>query len=121
MTVRVYSGYRLAALRAQPARFGSLLDETDILIDGEYRRELPGPFPWRGSSNQVVHLLRQQADATPPAEQPVREMQVSLTANGVRLSGFPSPAVEASLAERLRARGILLKPAKHTTRTDGDA
>jgi anaerobic ribonucleoside-triphosphate reductase activating protein len=112
MTVLVYSGYRLEALRAHPERFGSLLDETDILIDGEYRRDLPGPFRWRGSSNQLVHLLREQADVTPPAERPVREMQVSMTAGGVRLSGFPSPAVETSLAERLRTRGVYLKPAK---------
>src|SRR3954471_19763916 len=43
MSILVYTGYTLAALQREPQRFGPLLDQTDLLIDGEYRRELPGP------------------------------------------------------------------------------
>lgn len=112
MSVLVYSGYRLPALRAQRSQFQSLLDETDILIDGEYHRKLPGPFPWRGSSNQVIYALTARGHVVQFGERPLREMQISLTKDGLRLSGFPSADVEASLAQRLLARGIYLTPAE---------
>lgn len=115
MTVLVYSGYRLDALCARPDRFQLLLDETDILIDGEYRRELPGPFAWRGSSNQVVHSLTARGKVVEYGQRPIREMQISLTKDGLRLSGFPSAEVEAALTRELRTRGICMNPVNSST------
>lgn len=107
LSVAAYSGYRLDALMAS-ARFVPLLQQLDLLIDGEYRQELPGPYRWRGSANQQVHALTARCQATAPAEEPVREIQVSLNGDGLRLTGFPDREVQRRLAQRLQLRGILL-------------
>jgi len=111
LSILVYSGYRLDALRREPHRFGPLLDETDILIDGEYRRELPGPLPWRGSANQIVHHLTVHGAAPESKPQLSRQIQISLSDRGLRLSGFPNDEIETALAQRLRQRGIVLEKA----------
>lgn len=108
LSILVYSGYRLQALKEEPARFEPLLQETDILIDGEYRHELPGPTRWRGSMNQNVHVLSARGEHDERISDPVREIQVSLTDSGVRISGFTSPSVEHELAAELATRGIIL-------------
>jgi len=115
LDVLVYSGYSLAALNSAGERFAPLLQQTDICIDGEYRAGSPGPLKWRGSENQGIHALT-QAGATalltqgsPPAR-PAREIQVSLTKDGVRLSGFPSALIERQLGVKLAERGILVSP-----------
>ena len=117
LSILVYSGYTLAALRREPQRFGPLLDQTDILIDGEYRRELPGPFPWRGSANQVVHLSINGAPSV-AMQRPARQIQVSLTDGRLRLSGFPDGAFETALARRLHERGIVLQSTMLSAPTD---
>lgn len=107
LTVAAYSGYRLEALKTE-TRFKPLLHELDLLIDGEYRQELPGPFRWRGSANQEVHALTSQCQDTAPADQMIREIQVSLNDGVLRLTGFPNQDFQRLLAERLRLRGIIL-------------
>lgn len=111
LSVLVYSGYRREALEREE-RFAPLLGETDILIDGEYRRDLPGPYAWRGSGNQVVHALTSRGACVEP-DRAARNVQVSLTVEGLRLSGFPDEAMERALAERLAARGIEMRAVKH--------
>jgi anaerobic ribonucleoside-triphosphate reductase activating protein len=111
LSILVYSGYAISSLRASPERFGPLLQETDLLVDGEYRVEVPGPLLWRGSANQSVHALTTRGAslvAAVPTHQSVREVQVSLTHEGVRLSGFPSRSVQRELTRRLAERGIHL-------------
>jgi anaerobic ribonucleoside-triphosphate reductase activating protein len=68
LTVMVFSGYTRAELEARGDDGGAaaLLAATDILVDGQYRRELPEPPPplgrrWVGSSNQVIHRLSEAA------------------------------------------------------------
>lgn len=108
LSVLVYSGYRLDMLRAQQ-RFHCLLEVADIVIDGEYRQELSPPIRWRGSSNQSIHALSGISCAETPAD--AREIQASITAKGLRLTGFPSIEIERQLAARLAFRGIMMKPA----------
>ncbi len=50
----VYSGLELAALRTG---FADILDLIDILVDGAFRQDLPTKKIWRGSENQVMHIL----------------------------------------------------------------
>jgi anaerobic ribonucleoside-triphosphate reductase activating protein len=109
LSVVSYSGYRIEALQAQPERFGSLLEVIDLLIDGEYRRELPGPFRWRGSANQRFHVLTARGQIPADPEEAVREVQCAISVEGMRLTGFPSQEMERRLQEELTARGVLIK------------
>ena len=109
LNVLIYSGYRLDALRAE-ARFAPLLAAADVVIDGEYRQDRPGPMRWRGSDNQTVCGVSAVGDALAGVDAaPVREVQVSLTSGGLRLSGFPSRAVQRQLARSLAGRGLVLR------------
>lgn len=71
MGVIVYSGYRYEELQAMPQAAG-LLAVTDLLIDGEYIRELDDHQGLRGSSNQRVIPLTDtyRAEAACYADQP---------------------------------------------------
>lgn len=54
----IYSGYTLQGLHESGlAGVKDLLDEVDVLIDGEFRIDLPANDGIRGSLNQVVHFL----------------------------------------------------------------
>jgi len=110
LTVLSYSGYRVDALRREPRRFGSLLTELDILIDGEYRRELNGPFRWLGSENQVIHTLSDHQSDLPPLGEasPRQEIQFTFSEHGMRMSGFPSQQMQDQLEQALGRRGIVL-------------
>lgn len=110
MSVLVYSGYQIDALREQES-FRRLLDVTDILIDGEYRQQIPGPLRWRGSLNQRVHVLSDRGGAVPMESDQVCEVQASVTPVGMRLTGFPSAEIEHELSARLATRGIVMRPA----------
>lgn len=109
LNVAAYTGYRLEYLQDHPHQFGDLLTEVDILIDGEYRHDLPGPFILRGSSNQRVHDFRRLLPASPVPVQPVREIQLTVRNNQLRLSGFPSQEMERALTASLQKKGIILK------------
>ncbi|MFE5291849.1 4Fe-4S single cluster domain-containing protein [Isoptericola sp. NPDC056618] len=60
LSVMVFSGYELTTLEGPnaPESAGTLLAETDILVDGPYRAESPDfARPWVGSTNQNFHFL----------------------------------------------------------------
>lgn len=58
LSVMVYSGYTLAQLKAlKKPGVQELLAQTDILVDGLYRRDIPPRHPWTGSGNQQVIFL----------------------------------------------------------------
>ena len=59
--VIVYTGFLLEELRQMPSA-KPLLDETDLLIDGPYVRELDDGKSLRGSSNQRVIPLTDRYD-----------------------------------------------------------
>ena len=109
LNVLTYSGYRIDALRAED-RFAPLLGEADWLIDAEYRGDQPGPLAWRGSDNQTIYERAAGGIHQPMPEQgaamTVREVQVSVTASRLRLSGFPNAAMQRKLQESLERRGI---------------
>ncbi|HJC14794.1 MAG TPA: radical SAM protein [Candidatus Fusicatenibacter intestinigallinarum] len=56
MGVIVYTGYRMEELQADD-RAADFLKKIDLLIDGEYIRELDDGKSLRGSSNQRVWIL----------------------------------------------------------------
>jgi anaerobic ribonucleoside-triphosphate reductase activating protein len=119
LNVLVYTGYRLDALRAGGEKFAPLLAEVDILIDGEYRADRPGPLIWRGSDNQNICPLTPEGEALIGSRNSKHgsmktEIQVSLTRDGVRLSGFPNAQVQEQLVDKLAERGILVRPVRPT-------
>lgn len=54
----IYSGYTLQGLKESGLPgIQELLGEVDVLIDGEYRFDLPANDGIRGSTNQIIHFL----------------------------------------------------------------
>lgn len=108
LSIAAYSGYRYEALCADRIRFGPLLDELDVLIDGEYLQNSGGVQLWRGSDNQRIHVLSPINCAI--NDQPIQEIQVTLEGDRVRITGFPDPATEKMILDGLSACGIVACP-----------
>lgn len=107
--VAAYSGYRLEALQADPIRFGPLLSSLDMLIDGEYRHDLPGPFPLKGSANQHIHEFNTLSNISLVPTAPAQHIQLTMRNCELRLSGFPDKRMEEALRQSLRDKGIRLE------------
>ena len=53
-----FTGFTLEQLRSQSnPNINRILNNIDVLIDGQYISELNDNKGWRGSSNQVIHFL----------------------------------------------------------------
>ena len=53
----LWSGYRLEELDPQQK---AVLEYVDVVVDGKFEKELHDPeLIWRGSSNQVIHYLKE--------------------------------------------------------------
>jgi anaerobic ribonucleoside-triphosphate reductase activating protein len=126
-TVVSYTGYRLEALEADRERFGSLLNEVDLLIDGEFRADQTGHYRWRGSGNQRLICLTDRIRL--PAETDVTEMQITFDAKGSGLvfSGILAQDLIRELRAKLSQQGFATSrrgrgtPAPETTPPDGTA
>lgn len=59
LSTMVYSGYRLSALLSSDnPHVMALLNESDLLVDGPFLAdEYDDSLSWRGSQNQVIHIL----------------------------------------------------------------
>lgn len=58
LSVVIYTGYLLEELRSWDDPFiNKILNNIDILIDGEYQIGLDNNQKWRGSENQKIHFL----------------------------------------------------------------
>jgi anaerobic ribonucleoside-triphosphate reductase activating protein len=113
--VTVYTGYRLEWLREHTsARYTELLDNIDILIDGEYRENETAAGRWRGSANQrlipMTLIGRLLLDAASGAEDRMREVQIVVDEEGLRLTGCPAPGLLEQITPHLAARGVTLRP-----------
>lgn len=102
LTVMVFSGHTLAALRAR-ADAEALLAHTDLLVDGPYDRTQPEPAPpdgrrWIGSANQQMHYLTTAYAPEDPRMREGNTIELRLTANGLQINGWPA-------ADRLVRRG----------------
>ena len=126
-TVVSYTGYRLEVLQADRERFGALLDEVDLLIDGEFRVDQTGHYRWRGSGNQRLICLTDRI--TLPAETDVSEMQITFDAKGSELvfSGILAQDLIRELRAKLSQQGFSTSrrgqgtPTPETTPRDGTA
>ncbi len=105
--VMTFTGYRYDALRrsGRPG-WASLLDATDLLVDGPYLRDqLDTARPWVGSANQrFIHLTDRYRSLTFDAEPDRLEIRVRRS-GAVAINGWPEgPLVEA--LEELLAEDI---------------
>jgi anaerobic ribonucleoside-triphosphate reductase activating protein len=94
LTVMVFSGYRLAELRAR-ADAADLLALTDVLVDGRYDRARPEPAPpigrrWIGSTNQERHHLTAAYAADDPRWHAANTIEIRLSKTALRINGWPS-------------------------------
>jgi anaerobic ribonucleoside-triphosphate reductase activating protein len=94
LTVMVFSGYTLDALRARDGA-AQLLDHVDLLVDGPYDRARPEPVPpvgrrWIGSQNQVMHYLTSAYADTDPRMREANTIEIRISKQGLLINGWPS-------------------------------
>lgn len=94
MTVMVFSGYTLAALRQRPDA-AALLALTDLLVDGPFDGSRPEPAPpvgrrWIGSTNQQLHHLTAAYAPGDPRLEGANTIEIRLSPHGLVINGWPS-------------------------------
>ena len=92
LTVMVFSGYMLEAIRRMPEpAVHDLLAHTDILVDGPYIREQPETRRrWIGSANQRTHFLTDRYRAEDPCWRLPNTLEIRLQGTEVVVNGFPA-------------------------------
>ena len=91
-SVMVFSGFTLEEARQLPdPAVAELLAETDILVDGPYRRDLPETRRrWIGSANQRVHFLSDRCRADDPRWLLPNTLEIRLAGGELTVNGFPA-------------------------------
>jgi anaerobic ribonucleoside-triphosphate reductase activating protein len=113
LSVVTYTGHRFARIQAlRKAEWQSLVEVTDLLIDGEYIEAQACDLIWRGSANQQLHFLSPRYEALAPYVMNARGrlLEFGVDRYGqLRVIGIPEAAFFDTLAERLQEQGIDLK------------
>jgi anaerobic ribonucleoside-triphosphate reductase activating protein len=107
-TVVCYTGYEIEELRTADPVLTEFLAEVDLLIDGEYRRELPRGGTYRPSANQRLHFLSGRI-APESCAAPV-ETVFRLDGGRLFATGTLPEAVRRAIVEELQQRGVLVEP-----------
>lgn len=106
-----YSGFTLAELRQDgtPAQ-RQLLDRLDILVDGRFVRERQTDLQWRGSNNQIIHLLSERYQSF--------RNQINQTAVAIEFeidpdgsfgwAGIPPKGFRKAIEQGMNRRGIVI-------------
>lgn len=92
LSVMIFSGYTLAEARQLPdPDVASLLEATDLLVDGPYRRDLPDTRRrWIGSTNQEIHFLSDRYSASDPFWRQSNTLEIRLEHGILQVNGFPA-------------------------------
>lgn len=92
LSVMVFSGYTLEELRERPdAAVHELLDATDLLVDGPYRRDLPeADRRWIGSRNQRIHFLSPRYAADDPCWRQKNTLEIRFDGSAILVNGYPA-------------------------------
>src|SRR4051794_37933112 len=92
LSVMVFSGFTLEVIRRQSeAAVQDLLDHSDILVDGPYRRELPETRRrWLGSANQQIHFLSARYRPDDPCWQLPNTLEIRWHGTTLTVNGFPA-------------------------------
>ncbi len=93
LTVMVYTGFTLEQLRQGALPYAEkLLAQTDLLLDGPYRQELPTQRPWRGSENQrLIALTERYRDRVAQWNEPTgQQFEIHFDGGGaIEILGIP--------------------------------
>ncbi|MBI1830094.1 MAG: radical SAM protein [Planctomycetes bacterium] len=94
LSVMIFTGYEIEELRENTDKtIHLLLNETDILVDGPYRREEPETKRrWIGSANQSVHFLSERCSPSDPRWLLPNTLEIRLHDGEVTVNGFPAPS-----------------------------
>ena len=99
LSVMVFTGFTLQQLRsAEREDYELLLTNTDLLVDGQYVRELHvSNRRWIGSSNQAVHFLTERyqhmSDAADGWDSGANTVELRLIGNQITINGFPADGI----------------------------
>ncbi|MEZ4465468.1 MAG: 4Fe-4S single cluster domain-containing protein [bacterium] len=91
LTVMLYTGFELAALRARrDAHVDALLAACDLVVDGPYDRTRPDPIRrWIGSENQGLHALTPAYDLADPRFRAAETIEIRLVGGDIVINGRP--------------------------------
>ncbi len=110
--VLVYSGYDFNYLKKY---FFMILKHIDILISGPFIESLPTKKIWRGSDNQLIHLLSTEAMKLYSAnineleyEEDHRPIQFAFSGGSLFIIGIPRRGDLEKLKSHCNNKGILL-------------
>ena len=94
LSVMVFTGYTLDELhRMADEAVGELIRQTDVLVDGPYRRDLPERRRrWVGSSNQRVHFLTDRYGPDDPCWRLPNSIEIRLRGGELAVNGYPTAA-----------------------------
>jgi anaerobic ribonucleoside-triphosphate reductase activating protein len=92
LSVMVFTGYTIEEARQLPEpAVADLLDQTDILVDGRYERDLPDTNRrWIGSTNQRIHFLTNRYRADDPCWRKKNTIEIRLIGGELSVNGFPA-------------------------------
>jgi anaerobic ribonucleoside-triphosphate reductase activating protein len=92
LTIMVFTGYTLEDARELPdPAVADLLNQTDILVDGPYVRELPDTRRrWIGSTNQRIHFFTDRYRADDLCWRQPNTLEIRLRGGELSLNGFPA-------------------------------
>ncbi|MBX7152072.1 radical SAM protein [bacterium] len=97
LSIMSYSGWTLEEIQSSKSGI-ILLNQLDILIDGEYIRSLSTTRLWHSSSNQRVHFLTERYSGyRSRVESGEQEFEITLKSDEVTLTGFPDQSVLRAL------------------------
>ncbi|HNC49937.1 MAG TPA: 4Fe-4S cluster-binding domain-containing protein, partial [bacterium] len=98
LTIMSYSGFTVEEIRTKGNFYVSLLEALDILVDGEYKRELNVNRLWRSSANQRVLFLTDRYIAYQAhIDEEYRELEFTLNTNQITTTGFPEVSILKNL------------------------
>lgn len=108
LSVMVFSGYTLEQLEDQgdpdyPERL-ALLQQTDLLVDGQYERENAiTDRRWIGSSNQKVHFLSgRYLDLKERWPSAANTIEIRYKNGELTINGFPHPEITRKNLQSLK-------------------
>lgn len=99
----VYTGFKIADLRKLDPKYHALdlLDQTDVLIDGNYIRALDDNRGMRGSSNQRIHYLTDRLKGVDFENSP-RETEIHVRDGELLFVGVPPHNITHHLIQQER-------------------
>jgi hypothetical protein len=110
----VYSGHTLDQLKEDNETVRQVLNLIDILIDGRFEEGVSNKKIWRGSDNQRLYLLSEQAQKFRCFEnahyEGTRPLSFELNENNeLKVIGIPGRGFMKKFEEKLLTKGMLIK------------